>query len=148
MADGDEQLGTNQGSRDRGIHITVYENNIWLVFKYNRFETAHDLGRLLRVTSRSHAEICIWFWNFQLGKEYVRHVSIVMLAGVKERLPDTASLNGPQHGRRFHEVRPGSDYVKNLLHFMIAANQPLAFLSSTGRSHRTFFGILAQPRVG
>src|SRR5260370_34966458 len=55
---------------------------------------------------------------------------------MNERLPDATSLNGPQHGRCFHEVRPGSYDVKNVLHFMVAAIQPLAFVSSMGTSHR------------
>jgi hypothetical protein len=40
-----------------------------------------------------------------------------MLAGMNERLPDTAALESAQNGRRFHEVRPGSYDVKNVLHF-------------------------------
>src|SRR5260370_20238885 len=136
MADGYQQLGTNQGSRDGGIHVTIDEDHVWFVFEYNRFKTPHDLGCLLRVTTRSHSEVGIRFRNFQLSKEYVRHIPVVMLASMNERLPDATSLNGPQHGRCLHEVRSSSYHVKNVLHFMVAAIQPLAFLSSMATSHR------------
>jgi len=80
----------------------------------DRFKAAHDLGGLLRMTARTHAEIRIRLGNFQLSKEYVRHIPVVMLAGMNQYLPDAAPLQAPQNGRRFHEVRPGSYNMKNM----------------------------------
>ena len=53
--------------------------------------------------------------NFQLRKENVREISVVMLAGVHERLPHSRPPpQGMQHWRGLHEIWTGADYVQNM----------------------------------
>ena len=60
-------------------------------------------------------EIDVGRRNFQLGKENVRQILVVVLAGVHERLPHSGPrLQGMQHGRSLHEIGTGSDYVQNV----------------------------------
>jgi hypothetical protein len=51
-----------------------------------------------------------------LGEEHIRHVPVIVLAGVHQRLPDTQLLNGPQHRRCLHKIRPSADHVENVPH--------------------------------
>src|SRR6266852_3711744 len=53
--------------------------------------------------------------DLQLLKKYIRHVGIVMLAGMNEGLLYLGvMLERAQHGREFHKIRPGTHYVKNV----------------------------------
>ena len=62
---------------------------------------------------RAHRQVHIRSRNAELLKEDVRHIGIVVLAGVDERLNDVfARFERVHHGRHFHEIRAGADNVK------------------------------------
>jgi hypothetical protein len=50
-----------------------------------------------------------------LGEEDIRHLGIVVLAGMHQSLFRSAQVSeSAQHGRNFHEVRPRPNDVKNM----------------------------------
>jgi hypothetical protein len=57
------------------------------------------------VAVRPYRQVNVWFWNSELLEEDIRHIGVVMLASVYQRLPDARLPNGSQNGGRFHEIR-------------------------------------------
>ena len=65
--------------------------------------------------ARAHGQVHIRSRDAELLQEHVRHVRIVVLAGVNQRLDDVrARFERVHHGRDFHEIWPSAYDVKDI----------------------------------
>ena len=111
----DQQFGADQRRSNGGVDIAVDQHQVGLAFQDDRFKPGHDLRGLAGMASRTDSQVDIRRGNFQLLKEHIRHVGVVMLAGVNQGLPESGILLERAHYRRnFHQIRPGAHYVKNM----------------------------------
>ena len=98
------------------LHQPLFrQNDIGLSLGYYWFETAHYLCRLRSMAPRANFQIEVRFWNFKLRKEHIRHVSIVVLPGVHQRLPQTLGSDGAQYRRCLYEVGTRANNMKNVI---------------------------------
>src|SRR6185503_239467 len=91
----------------------------------------HDRRRLLRVRPGPHLEIVVGRLNAEIPEERVRHLGIVVLAGVHDDVLDPRA-HGECAGERseFHEVRSRADDRED--HFNSCTTPKMA----TGRDTR------------
>ena len=82
MADTKAEFGAHERRRNRGVDVTVDENQVWLAFQNHRLKANHDLGSLLSMTARTNCEVNIRSRDAELLKEDVGHFDVVVLAGV------------------------------------------------------------------
>ena len=111
----DQKLRADQGGRDGRVDVAVNQHQVGLAFQHDRLEAGHDVRGLTGMASRPHAQVDVWRGNLELLEEHVRHVGVVVLAGMDQGLLYLGVLlERAQHGRNFHEIRPGTHYVKNM----------------------------------
>src|SRR5262249_47730271 len=73
----------------------------------------HNLGSLFRVRARTYCQVDIWCGHTELLEEYVRHVGVIVLSRVDERLCDAfASGQCAQNRRSLHKIWARTDDVK------------------------------------
>src|SRR3984957_1873544 len=113
-----EQFRAHQRRGDRRINVPINENQVWLCVKHDRLKSTHDLSRLVRMTARTDLKVYIGLWNVQLREENIRHISVIMLAGVDQGLLRPTVLERPQHRRRLHEVWSSAHDVQNVHEFV------------------------------
>ena len=115
MANLNQKLGANQRGRHRRVDISVHQHHVGFALEYDGLEACHDVSSLARVASRTHTEINVGRGNFELLKEHIRHVGVVVLSSMNKSLLYLGILlERAQHRRDFHQIRPGTHYVKNM----------------------------------
>src|SRR5262249_460553 len=91
------------------------QHEIGLFLDYHRLEAAHDRRCLLCVRSRAHLQVHVRLRYPELFEKRLRHVSVVMLAGVHQSLYDGWSLAECRHHRaHLHEVWSCTNYMENV----------------------------------
>ena len=61
------------------------------------------------VAARADAQVDVGVGDAEIGEEDVRHVDVVVLAGVNDLVVDADRLEGLGHRRELHELRTGPD---------------------------------------
>ena len=114
MSDGNAQLGGDNRTGHRGIHIADHEHEIGLLAHAGLFEFHHDAGGLLGVRSGADAKVHIGNRDAQLAEEHIRHAFVVVLARVDQNPLQAGRLLHLLHDRRdLHEVGPRTHDVQN-----------------------------------
>lgn len=116
VTDRNQQLRADESRSNSGIHVAINQSDIGLAFQNDGLEPEHDLRRLRSVASRTDRQIEIRIRNLKLRQKHVRHVPIIVLSGVNQRLPDASLPNRPQYWGRFHKIRPGPNNMENVIH--------------------------------
>ena len=81
----------------------------------DRLEAGHDVCSLAGMAPRTHSHVDIRGRDLKLLEEHIRHVGVIMLAGMDEALLDPGMLpERAQNGRDLHEIGTRADYVKNM----------------------------------
>ena len=76
-------------------------------------EASDDVGRLPGMATGAHRQIDVGLGDFQFLEKNIRHVGVVVLAGVDDGLTAAfQSAQGSDYRGRLHEVRPRANYVK------------------------------------
>src|SRR5207244_1464847 len=89
VPDGHKKLGANQGGSHGGVYIAVNQDQVRFALQNDRLQPRDDFGRLLSVAAGTDAKIHIGCRHFELLEEDARHVWIVMLAGMDQRLANS-----------------------------------------------------------
>ena len=85
------------------------------MFKHHRFEAHHDGGGLLGVRSGTDRQTDVRLGHLELIEKDLRHLGVIMLAGVDEGLPDIGSgAQCFQHRCRFHKIGARTHHVDNI----------------------------------
>src|SRR5438477_3831307 len=105
MCDRDVQLSTNQGCGQGGIDVAVHNYRSRLMLQYVLFEPLHDDCSLLRMGSGANRQVFGWIANSQLLEKNIRHVEVVVLAGMHKDLPGAARGKCAIDRRQLHEIR-------------------------------------------
>ena len=78
-----------------------------------RLQPHHDGPGLLGVATRAYTQVDDRPGHAQIFEEDLRHGGVVVLPGVDQFVGDPRLAKGGVNGRRFHEVRSGSDDSNN-----------------------------------
>ena len=117
MRNGNMELRRYQGCRQRGIHITVYNDHRGASFQTDRFETCHDAGGLLCMGARTNTQIQIGFPKPEIFKEDVGHVGVIMLPCMdKDMLHPIGRVEGQCDWRGLHKVGASADNADYRMH--------------------------------
>ena len=107
MQDRDIELDRGQSGGERGIRIAVDEERVGLFSEQHLLESDEHASGHLRVGAAGDPQIIIRRGDPHLAEEDLRHVFVVVLAGVDKDLGMlTAQRAGA--GRSLDELRPGS----------------------------------------
>ena len=109
MTDAHLELCGHERGGDGGVHVAVRQDEVGTDFDDHRLEALHHGRRLLSVGPRPHAEVVVGRRDPQLLEKGVRHVRIVVLAGVDDHMLDPALHELAVDGGELHEVRAGAD---------------------------------------
>jgi hypothetical protein len=109
------ELARDQRRGNGGVHIAVDDHPVRTLALEDRRDAFHDARGLLRMTSRSDAQIDVGLRDREVAKECARQSLVVVLAGVDDDLLDPGDLASRAMYRcEFRKVRPGADDVKQL----------------------------------
>ena len=86
MNDRDQQLGCGDRARQGGVGVPVYHQVIRLLLQQDVLDPHHHGRGLLRMAPRSDAEVIVRPGNLQLFEKDIRHIAVVMLAGMHQQL--------------------------------------------------------------
>jgi hypothetical protein len=115
MRDWDLELRSGQAACDGRIDIADNDDEIGPFFEKDFFKLDHYAGGLLRVRSRPDSKINVRLRELKIVEEHLRHIFIVMLAGVDDEVPYAFYIpEGPVKRRYFHEIRARTDNTYEL----------------------------------
>jgi hypothetical protein len=82
-----------------------------LDFHHQPFQLFDHAAGVLAVGATAYAEVVVWLGNFQLIEEHVRHVRIVVLAGMYDNFLNIGAVffEGSRYDSGFNELRTGTD---------------------------------------
>gem|GEM_PF-4815131 len=80
------ELGGCKGSGKGGIGIAIHKNKVRLFLYEDLFGLCEDLSRLFPVRTGSHVQVIVRLGDMQFFKKDVRHLWVIMLAGMDEDL--------------------------------------------------------------
>ena len=107
MSDADVEFCRHQRASHRGIYVAYNDNPVGALPEAEFFVFQHDVGRLLGVTAASDSEVRVRRRQGKLGKEDIRHVGVIMLAGMnQERMRPLGFLQCVPKRGDFHEIGP------------------------------------------
>jgi len=107
---GDAELCRRQGGRQCRIGVAVGNHHVGFLVEVDPIELGEHGTGLHAVGTRPYSEVGDWFRQFELGKEQLRHLVVVVLTGVDEGTGDVGSCRDLASQRsRLHELGPGSD---------------------------------------
>ncbi len=111
MGDRDVELHRRERARERRVDVTGDDDEVGLPLEQDSFDPDERPRRLLRVGAGADAEEDVRLRQVELGEEDVRHVGVVVLAGVDEVELDLGGelTERAVHRRRLHEVRARAD---------------------------------------
>src|SRR5215475_9362774 len=81
-------LFSNQGACSRGIHVSDYNHEVWLLIENHTFKPLHNPSRLDGMRCRAHSQAEIWLRKLQIIEKRIRHVVVIMLPGMDEHVAD------------------------------------------------------------
>ena len=109
VRDRNAELDRGQGARQRRVHVADDEDDVRFLPLEHWLEAFHNFGRLHGVRTGADFQILVRGWDLQLGEKTLRHLFVVVLAGVdEERIDVVALLDLPQERGDLHEVGPGA----------------------------------------
>ena len=107
MHDGDPELGTDQSARSRGVDVADDDDPVGTMFHADLFVSDHDVAGLFGMCAAADPKMKVGRRDTQIRQYRIRHIAVVMLAGVHEyRLGPFACLQCVVQRRNFHEIRP------------------------------------------
>ena len=115
VGDADLQLGAHEGAGQRRVDVAGHDDPVGPPVGDHRLEGDHDPGRLLGVVGTAHVQVDVGVGESELVEEHARHLAIVVLARVDQKLNELAgsTAHGRHDGRDFHEVGTRADDVKD-----------------------------------
>src|SRR6266436_3056935 len=78
----------DQRTRRRGIHIPYYKHEVRLLIQNHTFKPLHNPSSLSGMRSRANSQAEVRLRKLQIIKKRIRHVAVVMLAGMDEDMVD------------------------------------------------------------
>jgi hypothetical protein len=111
--DRETQLGRNHCAGGGGIDVADHDQPVRAVGHRHFLIRNHHAAGLLGMASGADAEMMVGLGELEIGKDRVRHVGIVMLAGVDQhRLEIRRGLERMPERRHLHEIGSrGGDQV-------------------------------------
>ena len=111
MGDRDVELHRRERAGERRVDVAGDDDEVGLPVEQDPLDPDERPRRLLRVGARADAEEDVRLRQVELGEEDVRHVRVVVLAGVDEVELDLRGELAERavHRRRLHEVRARAD---------------------------------------
>ena len=72
------------------------------------------------MASRTDLEVHIRRWDFKLREKGMRHICVIMLAGMNQALTHLMPpVKGVNHRRSFHKIRPRAYHVQDMHGFVV-----------------------------
>ena len=113
----DVQLGGGDRAGQRRVGVAVEQDDVRLLFEQDRFEPGdHDAG-LFAMPAAADPQVVRRRRDAQLVEEHLRHVGVIMLAGVHDaldqphgRLGGIVRGDGAADGGGLHELRSRTDH--------------------------------------
>jgi len=141
VGDGDAELCRGQCRRERGVHIAGDDHDVGRFIEHHAFETLERTRRLSPMRIGAHPEQVIRRWYSQLGEKHLRHLTVVVLAGVHDDVASCGKLCAQllEDRRHLDEVGPRTKDVRD--HGRARDAATLADLAS----HRWQPGAIACP---
>ena len=102
----DRNAGARCGQRrgQRRVGVAVHEHEIRPPFAQAPVHARQDLRGLLRMGAGAGAQILVRVRDPQLAENRLRHVHVVVLSGVDERLTHELAAERGHHRRELHEI--------------------------------------------
>lgn len=113
VGEGDAELARHEGSGHGGVDVAVDDDEVGAALGEELLEGDHHLGRLGAVRAGTDTEIDVGLGDAQLAEEDVRHLVVVVLAGVHEQLLDVVSGQGLEDRGGLGEVGTRTGDVHN-----------------------------------
>ena len=85
MRYGHMEFCRGERSRQSGIGVAIHHHPVRFFSEDNLFELFKHTAGLCTVRGGSDAEVMLGLWQIHLGKKYIGHCRIIMLAGVHQR---------------------------------------------------------------
>ena len=102
------QLHRRERAGDRRVHVPHHHDQIRPMLHQELLVGDHHLPGLLGVRAAAHPQVEMRLGQHEVPEEGVRHVEVVVLAGVHDdRLGPVRLLERVVERRDLHEVRPG-----------------------------------------
>ena len=105
VRDLEAELGGDERGCDRGVDVAVDEHHGGRGAEAHLLKALHDQRGLRRMRARADLEVVIGTGDAELPEEAVRHLRVVVLAGVDDDVADSGpARGGPRERGQFHEV--------------------------------------------
>jgi hypothetical protein len=111
---GDVELGCRQASGERGVGVTVDEDDVGLLLEKDLLDALQGHRRLLAMRAGADLQVVLGVLDAQLAEEDPAHAVVVVLPRVHDDLVRVDGRQGAAHRRHLDELRPGADDGEDL----------------------------------
>ena len=108
MSHRDMDFRCSQCARKRGIRIAVHQQEIRLFLKQDVLDFSEHFACLMAMRAGSYAKVIFGMRDAQFFKKYIRHIVVIVLAGMDDNLLHFSGKRGGNDGG-LDELRPCPD---------------------------------------
>ena len=94
MTNGNMQLDSRESRSQRGVRITIHDEDVGLLILEDTFQAHQDRARLVGVRARANSQIVLRSRNAQVFKERPRHGTVIVLTRVDKDRIETIRVPG------------------------------------------------------